>query len=359
MKHLYITLLALCLVLTGLRAQITIVSSSMPGSGDTIRYSSAWLSSLGNYTATGANHTWHFDTLRPLSQGVRAFKAALLTPYAFYFASPNKYGEKVTDSIGVATFQFKNIYSFYKKTSTVFSAEGIGFTFSGIPLAGLYSNEDELYQFPLDYLDRDSSTFKFKVTLPSVGFYGKQGYRINEVDGWGTITTPFGTAPCLRVISTQYSTDSIGTPLGNFGFPNVQRSYQWLVTSQKIPYLDITGNLIGNGFTPTQARYRDSVRYIDPNPFGVSVAELNQTLALNFYPNPASDQLHLDLPAVSGTIRADIYDLTGRLVSAQTLESCTQALNHRSLDLSSLPGGQYLLRLQTAGASQSLKFSKQ
>ena len=41
----------------------------MPVSGDTIRYSNAKLSSVGDYTTTGANHTWMFDTLVPVSQG--------------------------------------------------------------------------------------------------------------------------------------------------------------------------------------------------------------------------------------------------------------------------------------------------
>ena len=59
------------------KSQISITASSMPSSGDTIRYSNARLSSVGDYTTTGTNYNWHFDTLRPTSQGLREFKNGL------------------------------------------------------------------------------------------------------------------------------------------------------------------------------------------------------------------------------------------------------------------------------------------
>ena len=49
-------------------AQISITSSNMPVSGDTIRYTNANLNSIGDYTTTGTNYNWLFDTLRPTSQ---------------------------------------------------------------------------------------------------------------------------------------------------------------------------------------------------------------------------------------------------------------------------------------------------
>ncbi len=359
MKHFYLTFISLQLLWVAAKGQITITSANMPGGGDTIRYTGAKLNSLGNYTVTGVNYNWHFDSLKVMTQGLRNFQYALLTPYSFYFSSPSKYGEKTQDSIGVAPLKFKKIYSFYRKASTVFSADGIGFTYNNIPLAGFYSDEDELYQFPMTYLRRDSSTFKFKVALPTVGFYGKQGYRINQVDGWGTVYTPYGHASCIRLVSTQYSVDSIGTPLGNFGFPNVQRSYQWLVTSEKIPYLDITGTLTGGTFTPTQARYRDSARYYNNNPLGLGIKEESSHLILHVYPNPATDNINVVLPQLAGQVTADIYDLSGRLVSRGILGYCDETTNLRMVDTRGLSNGLYVLKIGNGEISQSVKFSKQ
>jgi len=66
----------------------------MPVSGDTIRYTNARLNSVGDYTTTGANHTWMFDTLRPTTQGRRDFVAGTSTPYSIIFGL-TAYGEKL------------------------------------------------------------------------------------------------------------------------------------------------------------------------------------------------------------------------------------------------------------------------
>ncbi|MCW3075685.1 MAG: hypothetical protein JWO32_294, partial [Bacteroidetes bacterium] len=79
----------------------------MPGSGDTLRYSNAKLTSLGNYTQTGVNFNWNFSSLIPSGQGVRDFKFAFSTPYAFFFA-PNDYGEKIADTLGAGPLVMTN-----------------------------------------------------------------------------------------------------------------------------------------------------------------------------------------------------------------------------------------------------------
>ena len=61
----------------GLGAQISINSSHMPQSGDTLRFSTALpdTSVLLNFQTPGANQVWNFDSLVPLRQGVmRIFK---------------------------------------------------------------------------------------------------------------------------------------------------------------------------------------------------------------------------------------------------------------------------------------------
>ena len=95
---------------TSLLSQITITSTNMPSSGDTIRYTNASLTSVGNYTATGANYNWDFSTLDSTSQAIRKFEAALSTPYIYFGTG---YGEKISDSVGFPPIQFKNIYNFW------------------------------------------------------------------------------------------------------------------------------------------------------------------------------------------------------------------------------------------------------
>ena len=352
-----------------LKSQISITVANMPISGDTARYSNASLSSVGNYTATGANYIWDFSTLDSTGQGIRKFQPSSATPYSFYFFPP-KYGEKTLDSvpipaipIGGLTLSIKNIYTFYKKNGTTsFNAEGLGLTMSGIPIGttAVGSDDDELYYFPLNYMNHDSSTFNFSTpTFSAIPFtYKKHGYRITDVDGWGTITTPYGTAPCIRIVTTQYSIDTISIsalPAGfnKFGFPNYTRSYQWLTLGEKIPYLEVSGSVIGGNFNATQARYRDVIRSF------VGIKEENISLALSVFPNPSSSLLTIITPKNSNTIKTEFIDIQGKKVLSCDLNNNSNVVNPHQLDVSNLAKGLYILNLSNLEGKQSLKISIQ
>jgi hypothetical protein len=341
-------------------SQISITASQMPASGDTIRYSNASTTSVGDYTTTGVNHTWDFSLLDTISQAIRKFEPALSTPYFFFGA--NGYGEKTADSVGINPFLFKNIYSFYKKTTTKFYVDGIGMTFSGFPIPNFYSDKDELYQFPLTYLNRDSTTFKFStITTGTIPAYSKQGYRITEADGWGTITTPYGTAQCLRVVTTQYSQDSIKGSLAvagftvplNLGFPNYTKSYQWLSLGEKIPYLEVSGTLVGGNFVLRNVKYRDNKRSF------VGIEEENSDLALSVFPNPANNEVNIIIPQNTNNVVAEIIDLQGKLILTKNLNQNSQIVNKHQIDVSSIAKGTYFLNLSTSKSKQTLKISVQ
>lgn len=347
-----------------LKAQIVITSTNMPVVNDTARYSNASLSSVGDYTTTGANYTWDFSMLDSTGQQLRRFQPSTATPYAFYFFPP-KYGEKIMDSIPIPPqtgFSIKNIYSFYKKVGTSsFNSEGLGLTMNSIPVGATFSDEDELYLFPLNYGDRDSTTFK--LSTPSntmIPFqYKKQGYRITQADGWGTITTPFGTEACLRVVTTQYSIDTITinalpAPFNKLGFPNYMRSYQWLTLTEKIPYLEVSGNIVNGNFTPTQAKYRDKLRVF------AGVKEQSQTIiSVAAFPNPTKDQLTLILAQTKEPVNYTLLDLQGKVFLSGKLENQTSVISTHQLFVGDLASGMYLLNLNSGPAKQTLKISIQ
>ena len=368
MKSIYLTLL-LSFLLLKLSAQISITTTDMPASSDTIRYSSALVNSVGDYTTTGANYNWDFSGLSFITQGIREFKPSLSTPYGFFFLPP-KYGEKVQDTVPIPavpglSITITDIYDFYKNSSSKYAVEGLGVKLIGLPVPNFYSDEDELYFFPLNYQNRDSSTFKFStLTTTLIPFaYSKHGYRITEVDGWGSITTPYGTANCIRVVSTQYSIDTLSGTIANFpfkfGFPNYQRTYQWLTNTEKIPYLEVSGNLVANNFIPTQVRYRDSVRIDINNPLGLSVQDLHQDLVTSIYPNPSSDYIDIILPQKDGKINISISDIMGKEVISEVWDGLNQTYNKRRIQVSGLSAGSYLVKLTYKGYSQSIKISKQ
>lgn len=334
------------------QSPITLSSSNMPGNNDTLRYSNANISSVGNYTQTGTNFNWNFSGLVSTSQGRRDYKSSFSTPYAFFFLGVNEYGEKVADTLGAGPLTITNYYNYYKKQTSPTNAyivDGAGMTFSSVPVPSYYSDKDELYLFPFSYPKHDSTTFKFSTpttTLIPIK-YSKTGYRITDCDGWGSITTPYGTANCLRVVTTQYSKDTIKNSLIPFpvGFNNYTRSYQWLTTNSKIPYLEITGNLVGNNFTITQVRYRDN--YIAPTPNGIN--KISDIGALEMYPNPVIDKLYINFKYVSSY---EIYDASGKLLNL------TNSFENNFIDCSEYQQGLYVLKIKSNNKDFYFKFIK-
>ncbi|HWY09852.1 MAG TPA: T9SS type A sorting domain-containing protein [Bacteroidia bacterium] len=363
MKKLLLIALVLAAALTN--AQITITNANMPVTGDTARRSTGTMASLllppnTPYTTTGANIAWSFDSLKANGQMMRKFESPISTPYPFFFSS--SYGEKTADSLNLGIITFSNIYQFYKKSSASFNVDGTGMSYMAFPIPNFYSDKDELYMFPLNYGNHDSTTFKFSTISTSViPAYSKQGYRITDVDGWGTITTPLSgvPVPCIRLTTTQYSQDSIkgnlavGTftiPL-NVGFPNYQRSIQFLTLTEHTPYMEINGSVVGGTFLPTGVRYRDVPRYF------AGVNEIDAQVALAIYPNPAAGELNIIIPKNKDLV-LEIYSDLGQLVIKKNISN-NEMMNKHTIDISSLSQGIYSGRLGDGKSVQNFKFIKQ
>lgn len=330
-------LLCCTLFAFGSNAQITITSADMPAAGDTIRYCNAALNNVAfNPLLTGTNQVWDFSNLTPQSEDVYEYKNSLSTPYVFYFL--NKIGLKTADNIGVSTISLKDVYTFYTKSNTVFKIEGMGYSYNNIPLANSYIDDDEIYQFPLTFGKKDSSTFYFDYNLSAITSsvdYAQNGYRINQVDGWGSITTPYASYPdVLRIKTTVNSYDSILIS----GFPFVTNrktiSYKWLSKTEKIPVLEITGTQLNNNFTITGIKYR----YSPSATTGVHKQAGLATYA-SIAPNPTTDVVKITMKqGVSGLLV--ITDVTGKVIRNQYINT-----NETWVSLAELNAGIYLMHL--------------
>lgn len=319
-------------------SQISIGQSDMPSSGDTIRYSNASLQSLSFDAAlTGPQYAWDFSALVAVSQGLFEYKSSFQTPYLLYFF--NTLGLKTADSINLGVVSLDDIYSFYTKNSTVFKAEGQGYSISGFPLGVFYANEDEIYQFPLQYNDQDTSDWYIDYDLSAITTlvdYAQTGVRVNHADGWGSLITPYGTFPStLRVKTTLQITDTL--VISGFPLPvsRTEVSYKWLNNTEKIPLLEISGLQTGSTFTPTAVRYRDN--------FIVNVG-LDGISALPFtvFPNPASGELNFS--PLNEEYDYMICNAEGKRMASGTLPRQTT-----QLPLDGLPDGSYILLLSDSG----------
>jgi len=307
-------LLLCCSILTvwSLAAQISITQQNMPRANDTFRYVNMINPTAysGQIAMNGANQFWVFQEAQVPTTSLVEYKSSLKTPYAFYFF--NTVGLKIADSIGLGQFKLEDVYQFYSTKSSAYLIEGLGFKIglAPFPLAGNYQIEDKVYQFPLEYGDRDSTNFKVKISIPLVGAYTQSGHRVTEVVGYGKVLVVNDTMECLKVRSEIIGADTFETQLGKFGFPTKKIEYKWLTLQHRHPVVEITGNDVAGQFVPTQTKYLALAPKQGGGGGGGTTSITNPT-DLDFplvYPSPATTEIHKSY-TVAG-IHA--YSLDGR-----------------------------------------------
>lgn len=286
-------------------SQITITKDDMPTADDSLRYSISTVdaTTAAIYTETGENFTWDFSHLEAIQQRVANYERAWRTPYALYFLGFDKYGTKIFNDLGFGEFALTDVYDFYQNKTTAFEAEGRGFRIAGVPVPAYFSDDDEIYQFPLTYERMDSSTFAFEVDVQEIFDYRSEGYRINRVDGWGNITTPYGTFACIRLVSDIVAFDTVRVQGFDLGFRNTRREYKWLAKGEAFPILEISGvlNLSEDGFTPTNLRYRDDYRLVESVLAPTADFEANIT-------SPFAVQDTVQLSALTPNLPNNVYE---------------------------------------------------
>ncbi|MFO7721826.1 MAG: T9SS type A sorting domain-containing protein [Bacteroidales bacterium] len=335
------TLLAILLagMMIRMNGQITVTAADMPNIGDTIRYSTATLLSASglNFAQTGTNHSWDFSSLTHASQDVDTFVGVISTPIYYYpsFITNASIARK-GESFNMGTFSLTNVYYFYKETNTYFSQVGFAAQLNGIPLPTLYSAPDYQYRFPLDYGNTDSCNFGYNISIPALFNYNNQSKRVNQADGWGTITTPFGSFQALRVKSVITARDSISSDSLPFPIPpttTVTTEYKWLAHGHRMPILTATIRGIG----------QVNVTYLDHYHPATGVNEISShpRLVSGIFPNPAHTTVRVEMMPFKEMepVSVDILTLTGSRVFATTMQGSG------TIDVSSLQRGVYLIRV--------------
>jgi len=240
--------------------QITVDKNFMPKSGDKVFYTNAELGNSKTYEAKGASVNWDFSNLKLAFQDAEEYKSA--RSINFFFLTMD-FGVKVADSLGFGTIMMRDIYDIYNVTNGAFRAEGRSIKYNGFPIPQNYSDKDEIYKFPMDYGDIDTSTFKVAFNLQGLGSLIQQGTRINEVEGWGSLQLPYKTfSNCLKIKTTINGIDSLKFMGINLPIPNRRIEYKWFAPGIKNPVLIIAGTVLGNRFTPTNVKFQEAEKEI-------------------------------------------------------------------------------------------------
>ncbi|NUM51780.1 MAG: T9SS type A sorting domain-containing protein [Flavobacteriales bacterium] len=332
-----------------LSAQITITTSDMPLLNDTVRLSIQNGVQGFNPALTGANYTWNFSSLQADMQRVDEFQSVSSTPFAYqlYFNNQIMYpNHKASYAVaspqgmgGFQQFQIEDVYNYFKNSTQKYAQVGFGATINGVPSSVQYNPVDVQYSFPLNYLNTDSSFSVWGLSIPGVGYMGQYIMREDTVDGWGELTTPFGTfINTLRVKSVIHKTDTLN--FNNFGFKiprPVETEYKWLATNGKVPILMLvkTGPIVN-------ATYRDIFRNVTQ--LGIDQNNFIDQLAL--FPNPASDFVIAEFYSFySGEVEIGVYSLLGEEL-INTHDALYTGSNKIIIPLRNISCGMYLLQIK-------------
>ena len=342
--------LLLCVLAISSKAQITITQADMPQPGDAFISTSALVDLSIDPEETGSNHAWNFGTLVPLNSAPDSFysQSGLPAVYQLFFFGSNL-ADKSGYNVSFDQFSLEDVYLVYKNSSASLQQYGYAGTFDGIPVPIVYNSKDVIYNFPLEYGNKDSSSSDFAFGLPGIAYVSQNRKRVNEADGWGTITTPVGTFNTLRVKSTITDQDSVYLDTLSTGTNVSLKSYEykWLAQGSGMPVFQINAQDLLGVPVITQIIYQDTTFHT-----GMPLMAGGNQVQLAVFPNPASRQVMLHVVGNSTNhFTVVISGISGHVMYHSMCEQKESAI-----DVSSWENGIYFLEVMENGIYGHQKF---
>lgn len=359
-------MLSFCLVAFSVisgKAQLTLSVADFATGGDTVRLSQTQNSTLDFFT-TGPNYTWDFSNLNANSQSLKEYTPigfgsflilATYGPFAGSYAATyfNLTTELPIDQLSAfLPVEISDLSQYTKRSNAAITSIGYSINVQGQGLPFKSDTIETRYSLPLTFGDvHDSRGYTFVDLNPAADIkYVQHRQRHTEVDGWGTLTTPLGTFPALRIRHDINEIDSIyQTFFGTgswIGTPPIDRTeYEWWTNGKKEYLLKVvTTNFNGN-------QNISSIEYQEPY-LGLDAGMDELSFELSLYPNPAEDLCFFESQkAVDNVI---FYDQFGDIA----LETSFNSVEKAYIDIQSLSPGIYFCHLQTKQGTIVRKLTK-
>ncbi|MEL6671227.1 MAG: PKD domain-containing protein [Bacteroidota bacterium] len=367
MKKIYTLLLVVGFALST-QAQTTYQSSDYAGIGDNyvISISNGNLINY-DYTLNGANQSWVFDSIPINEQGEEVYEdpdnagyflsyiAACVLDGGNIFSCPGKWNDLTNlarqnpFNLNLGAIEFTDVVDHYDKTSTTLEATILGMTAGSnglsIPLAIEYDDIDTLYRFPIAYQNQDSATgsYSFDLTPSGVNFqYKTYRKRWNEVEGWGSVSTPFGSfASTLKMRTVIEQTDTIISDTLTIAVPTLTTvEYTWWDPAYGIPVLKATANVVAGLEVINQVSFIDTLRCLEPTasilavpPFATIDSASGEANVIFFEFSNNADQLSWDFgDGSTATGENPNHAYTSAGIYPVTLIACNNVCNPPQCD---------------------------
>lgn len=348
------------------QSQITLTSVDFATGGDTVRMSQA--SDNGyDYVSTGAGYIWDFSALTPNSQSLKDFRSMAGVPafIQFIFGSfaPPKYQasyyiestdlpiDQITSFLPVT---IEDIFQFTRTTADSMTLVGYSMVVDGNDLPFKSDTIETKFGFDLQYGNTHFSRGYTKIDFNPIvdAIWNQHRTRFTEVDGYGTITTPYGVFDALRIRHDITEIDSLYMVIPVIGGTWIpldvpdSHEYEWWTNDEMEPILKIVTNDIFGTETVVSIEYRDIYRGLDA---GISEMDLQ----FGIYPNPAVDEVKVN--SKSAFNRIQIVDSKGAVL----MDKESGLTNTTTIDLSKLVPGEYKIIIHGENESGVKSFIKQ
>lgn len=341
MKHHFCIFFVIGLLNTGF-SQISIISSDMPQPGYSEYISTPDTLISVDPAPTGANFSWDFSNMNPILQQKDSFLNINSLPFTYsLFFSGASVVQFIPTPDSLNGIALDAAYNFFDASSSQYESMGFGAEISGTPIPARSDPADIIYRFPLIYGQEDSSESVTQLAIPNLIFFRQEQKRVNIVDGWGTLKTPYGTFDVLRIASTLTVYDSVVFDTIDIAFNQpTQVEYKWLGKEARIPLLQINSLKVDSiGEVVNSIQYVDSARTFNT----VGISDLKEAKSLKIIPNPATTQFSVEMVEYLGPNAVmEIMDAKGAIVQQINFDQ-----PEMQISVNHLPKGIYLVRIQS------------
>lgn len=262
--------------LSRLQAQSVYNASDFAVAGDTFYITGASASAL-NFDTTGNNINWDYSTLSGNTQRMLTWRMPNQTgfsivqwPYLYNSANVNL-SSTDGNTIMIGNLEYSEPNDFYLKNNNTLQQKASSYKIAigsqSFSVKNVYTTADTIFHFPLQSGNLDSSYAQFISSVGNLYYRSAKIKRVNQVNGWGSVTTPYGTfTNSLRLESYLTEIDSIVVDtLQPFVDTVYSREIKWLDASEAYPLLVVYQTRIGGVYVTSKVEYLDNQQYFQPN----------------------------------------------------------------------------------------------
>jgi hypothetical protein len=259
------------------------------------------------------------------------------------------------------------LYYYFDSSSTHVNLWGVSGNLLGnsVNNAQVYSNPQTIIKFPSTYNSTFTDTAAYDSKMPYNDYY--QGYYVDSVrekeriitvsniDGWGNVTTPNQTFPCLRQNIVEHSIDSTWAKVV------VGTYHYWLnlsgdaTSTQSYSYISHVGPIVNIEY------YADSnaIAQITWNPtVWTAVPKNEMENDINIFPNPNTGEFDMTMnSSISNDYTIELSNVLGQVIYHESLSNFSGKYN-KHFDVKAYGDGFYMMRVfNTSGLLKSNKIA--